>query len=101
MRKWQLRSGEEAVHAPVIEGMVTGDQLDKENADHLAYLCHGRMVTEFDALDSGVSFVGINVPTRTGKRRASEGDYIVQDEEGNFHVFQKHVFALWFEEVDE
>lgn len=59
------------------EWWVTAERLTKSNVDELADLCKGLKVEEQDAQDPSKTFVGINVPSRRGNRRLSEGDWLV------------------------
>jgi hypothetical protein len=65
---------------------VEAVQLTKENAGEVTNWCDGFMVLEHDALDNDKTYVGINVPTTIGKRRASEGNYIIKHPSGEFYV---------------
>jgi hypothetical protein len=61
------------------------------NAKELAEWCGGRAVVEHDALDSGITSPGINVPVGKGigVKRASMGDVIVQKHDGTFDVVKR------------
>lgn len=47
-------------------------------------------VIEHDALDHDVTYVGLNVPTNSGPKRASQGDYVVKLTDGSFDIRKAH-----------
>lgn len=65
-----------------------------ETAKELAALCMGVLVEEIDALDETIRYAAINVPTKQGKVRASEGDYVGENGDGTFFVLKhRQVFG--------
>lgn len=69
--------------------------LSQENATGVAEWCRGLEVIEHDAVDLSLNYVGINVPTREGNKRASEGDYVVKGWTG-FEVWKPIKFKMEF-----
>jgi hypothetical protein len=78
---------------------VEAVQLTKENAQQITEWCKGLMVIEHDALDDDKTYVGINVPTLMGKRRASEGNYIIQHSSGEFYVHGIDTFEALYNPI--
>lgn len=74
--------------------------LKHDNGMELAHWCHGKPVTEIDAFDDALTFMGINVPTLTGTKRLSEGDYLVQSENGYFHVVARFEFEQTYKSLN-
>ena len=58
------------------------------NVEELAEWCGGVSVVEHDALDHGVTYAALNVPTPQGVKRAREGNLIIQQHDGSFEVFK-------------
>jgi hypothetical protein len=75
--------------------------LTKENARDLAVMCHGLEVEEQNPFSPDEIYVGINVPTPDGKKRASEGDILVRNYKGEFRVLRPHTFHARYEEIRE
>lgn len=78
---------------------VEAEKLTKENVDELTAWCNGVAVREENIFDSNQVMVGINVPCNQGNIRASEGDYILKNATGNFHVRSAINFEDQFEEA--
>jgi hypothetical protein len=79
---------------------VEAVQLTKENAHELAYWCDAQEVVEHDALDHNKTFVGLNFPTATGMRRASEGDYILHNiGTTEFYAHSAQNFEIMYEKI--
>lgn len=76
-------------------------QLNKENVTEVAKWCRGIEVVEHDAVKPENTYVGINLMTFGGPTRAGEGDYVVLDRIGNFHVLLSHVFESTIEPINE
>lgn len=68
------------------DDIVEAEQLTPGSADYVAAWCGGRKVEEIDALDESKTYVGLNVRTLDGPKRAQENDYIVKFPAGNFQV---------------
>lgn len=51
--------------------------LSPENVDELECWTGGLQIVEHDALDHEKTFVGLNISTPDGMRRASEGDFVI------------------------
>lgn len=81
-------------------GSVEVNRLTKENAIAVTLWCGGVQVEEIDVLDPGTKYVGINVPTLHGMARASEGDYIIKGEHGDFWPCKEDQFYSTYEKVD-
>lgn len=64
---------------------VKAFKLSEENAAAVALWCGGQKVEEIDPV-TDLPNVGLNVPTISGNRRASEGDYIYRDKAGFIRV---------------
>lgn len=80
--------------------VVEAVELTQANVKEVAALVSGHEVTEIDALDSSKKYVGLNFEGFDGMTRASEGDYIIRDAVGDFHVRWATVFHNKFEKVD-
>lgn len=78
---------------------VHAAKLTSSNVTELAAWCGGRAIEDFDALTRDGRQIGINVPTLDGVERASEGDYIVRDEDGRFGVAPALLFLSEFERM--
>jgi hypothetical protein len=82
--------------------VVEAVQLTKANVREVAEWCIGKEIEETDAMDSSIKYVGLNLLTVVeGIRRASEGDFVVQDVIGGFHVRWPDNFLRDFEEVND
>lgn len=57
-----------------------------DTVDEIAGWCGGKAVVEHDALDHDRRFPAVNVPTRSGLKRAAQGDYVIQQDDGSFEV---------------
>lgn len=75
---------------------VAADQLTKDNAEELARLCGGQVITETNPRDENQKYVGINVPTLRGVERLSEGMMLVKYPEGSWGVMGPHTFREKF-----
>jgi hypothetical protein len=62
--------------------------LTSDNVDELAAWCGGVPVVEHDALDHGVTYAALNVPTSNGVARAYEGQLIIRQHDGTFTIFK-------------
>lgn len=62
--------------------------LTAANVEELAEWCGGVSVVEHDALDHGVTYAALNVPTSQGVRRAREGNLVIRLHDGTFDVFK-------------
>jgi hypothetical protein len=82
-------------NAAVIEAV----KLTKENVDEVAEWCTGKEVEEIDGLNPEIRYVGLNFIAWDGVTRASEGDYIVKDAIGEFHLRWADNFERDFEKV--
>ncbi len=80
---------------------VEAIQVTPERVDDAVLWCGGVKVIEKDAINPESTFVAINVPTENDIQRAQEGDYVVKDNYGNFHVVKKDKFETHFKRVDE
>lgn len=78
---------------------VEAIQLTPDTASYLEGWCGGVLTHSTDALDDTKKFVELNVPTRHGNRRASEGDYVLRYDSGFFNVLAKLVFDGVYKEV--
>lgn len=65
---------------------VSALQVSKEMVATVASWCGGLAVVEHDALDNEITFPAVNVPTNRGVKRASEDDWVIQQEDGSFDV---------------
>ena len=79
--------------------VVEAVQLTKHNVKEVAEWCVGREVEEIDALDPEKRWVGINVITWEGLKRLSEGDFLVLDAMGDFHIRWPEQFEITFEKI--
>jgi hypothetical protein len=78
---------------------VEAIQLTADNVNALALWCGGVAVVEHDVLAHDVTYAAINVPTRVGKIRAQETDWIMRQPDGSFHTIHDHQFHEVFEPV--
>lgn len=62
--------------------------LTAENARDVAEWCKGQLVTEHDALDHSVTSPGINLRCGDEIKRASVGDIIILQNNGEFTIFK-------------
>lgn len=92
MRTYALKS------AP--EQTIRAEKLTANNAAYLTDMCGGMKVLEHDALDSSKTMVGINVPTLSGNKRLSEGDYLVLVN-GRFSVEYAPLIEDMYQETNE
>lgn len=83
------------------KAFVEANQVTSETADAVAVWCGGLAITEHDALVHETTYAGINVPTTTGMKRASEGAWIVRAPSGGFYVVSDAVFKEVFEAVKD
>lgn len=97
MERWARKYVEEGDTASEVEAV----RLTKENVKQVAEWCTGQEVEEIDSLDPDLRFVGLNLITQIGMRRASEGDYIIKDNLGTFHVRWPVEFEAMFKRVVE
>jgi hypothetical protein len=79
--------------------VIEAVQLTKQNVEEVAAWCAGKEVTEIDALEHTITYVGLNVITWDGMARASEGDYILKDALGDFHIRKPHAFTTTYEPI--
>lgn len=79
---------------------VVANKVTPQNVSAVTAWCGGVQVTEHDALQHDITFVGINVPTSNGMKRAQEGDYVIRNiAEDNFYVVSADRFDELFESV--
>ncbi len=78
------------------EREVYAAKLSPGNVKELAGWCEGQEVLEYDALDTAVAFVGLNIPTPEGMKRVSQGEYLVQMN-GEFFAAKPGSFEQRFE----
>lgn len=55
-------------------------------AEAVALWCSGVPVVEHDALNYSQTYPGINLMTKNGPKRASDGDYVIKHSDGWFEV---------------
>lgn len=80
---------------------VEANLLTAENAEAVAVWCGGIAVIEHDALDHGVTYAAINVPTSDGPKRAQEGDWIVRQPTGFFEPMKYERFRMLFDPLSD
>ncbi len=76
------------------EMKVKAVQLTRETLDYILVLTDltpANVITETDPVD-GTEYLGLNVQTRNGRRRLSEGSYLLRDEDGNHSVISRMLF---------
>jgi len=77
---------------------VTAIQVTPESIERAVTFSGGREIEEIDPQDSKKRFVGVNFPTLSGVKRASQGDYIVRDHvTGELSVMAKREFERKYE----
>lgn len=92
MEKYMRRSRDGGV-PPELEAV----RLTAENVDEVAaWVRDAHKIIEHDALDRDKTFVGLNIATHTGVRRASEGSWIVRDRLGDFLVLKPSLFEMLY-----
>ncbi len=97
MQRWKRKDGNTVEGAiPEVEAV----QLTAENIAEVAEWCQGKPVVEKDAFDSSKVYAALNVPSWV-TTRASEGDYIIKDGLGTFHVRWPESFEGDFEKMEE
>ena len=79
---------------------VTAIQVTPESVHRAAVWSGSVEVEEIDPFDKSIKFCALNVPTLDGVKRAQEGDYVVQDNEGRFDVIKKAEFEAKYHLVD-
>lgn len=67
-------------------------QVTQETAKEVTAWCGGRLVEEIDALEAGKTSPGINVPTLRGPKRASAGDYVIENFYDEFEVVNEATY---------
>lgn len=70
-----------------------------ETYEAVAIWCGGVSVLEHNALDHAETYAAINVPTSSGMKRASEGDWIIRRPTGDFYPVKPERFSMLFELV--
>lgn len=76
----------ELAQAEMDEAEVSALQISNDTVRTAASWCGGHEVVEHDAFDHSKTFPAVNVLTKRGVQRASEGDWIIQQEDGSFEV---------------
>lgn len=76
---------------------VEARQLTQDNVDEIVRWCAGERREEKDPFDTSKKFAAINMPTLNGVVRVSEGDYVIQSENGNFRQMSRYAFESEFE----
>lgn len=79
-------------HLVVGDGEIEALELTPEKLDVAVSWTRGVEVVEIDPLDNRLRFVAINIPTSSGHKRASEGDFIIKDALGNLTVMGPNEF---------
>ena len=80
---------------------VEAVQLTKENVTEVADWCTGKEVVEHDALDSNITYVGLNFLSEGNIQRLAEGDWLIKNEQGDFHFLWPNSFEEYYEKVGE
>lgn len=78
---------------------VSAAQLRPDNITVVSVWSGAVPVVEHDALDYEMTFPALNVPTRDGTKRASQGDYVIRLADGSFDVRKAYEFRSNFTEV--
>ncbi len=94
LREYRRKNVEDP--APTVQAV----KLTQDDVDEIVQWCGGQRVVEHDALDYSSTFIGLNLETPLGYVRASEGDYILMDVDGNFHRRKPNVFGAAYEVVN-
>ena len=77
---------------------VQAIQVTPESAQEAATWCAGKLIDEKSPFDETVIQPGINVPTLSGVKRASQGDYILKNlDGGGFQVMNETLFEQNYE----
>ncbi len=93
METWQLIN-----RAKDDRGTILAVQLTKENASDVAYWCGGQKVMTYDPiLHDEIGKVGMNYEGRYGTERANEGDFIMEDDFGEFRRVSPSMFLSVYE----
>lgn len=74
-------------------------QVTPDSVSRAVLWCGGMQVEEVDPNDKSIKFVGVNVPTFEGMKRASEGDYILKTVQGSFNVMKRAEFERTYRKV--
>jgi hypothetical protein len=67
--------------------------MSPELATVISVWCHGQIVEEIDPFDNNNRFPAINLATREGVSRASQGDYVIKHSDGTFEVKKPGAFV--------
>lgn len=78
---------------------VTARQFTADSITIVSVWCGAEVVAEHDALDYGMTFQALTVPTLDGPKRASQGDYVVRGPDGRFDVMKAYQFRSVYREV--
>jgi hypothetical protein len=78
---------------------VEAIQLTPNSVKDTALWCGGYEIEQYDAIDRSKKFVGLNIPTMEGVKRASETDYVVKEATGTFSVMSQREFESKYELV--
>jgi hypothetical protein len=82
----------------LIESLFEAVKLTPETVRDVVLWSGGVEVEEIDPIDSSKKFVGINIPTIDGVKRASQGDYVCK-QEGDFFIVPGPLFETKFESI--
>lgn len=83
----------------LVAGVVEAMQLTPQQVQAAALWCGGMEVEEIDPMDSTKKFVGLNIPTLDGVKRAGQGDYILKHLSGQFEVMSLREFEAKYEPI--
>jgi len=79
---------------------VTAIKVTPESVERAVTFCSGVQIEEIDPEDHKRRFVGINFPTLSGVKRATQGDYIIKNHStGEFDVMTAFEFERKYEPV--
>lgn len=80
---------------------VEAVRLQPENVTEVADWVTGKEITEHDALDHNITYVGLNFLSEGNIQRATEGDWLIKNANGDFHFLWHSSFEEYFEEVSD
>lgn len=79
--------------------LLTAVKVTQTDVERIAIWCGGVVVNTADALDSTSTRKEINVPTLSGNKRASDGDYITKNAAGQVDVQTGEEFERTYKET--
>ncbi len=89
MQRYKDLGAEEVEAAEVLPATV----------NEIAVWCKGVEVVEIDPFNPALRYVGVNVPTAEGNKRASQYTFVVKDYAGDFFVLEDWKFHARYQRL--